>query len=83
MTHARSEELDWEGMSLEDILTLAIHDEFEARDYYHRAAAMAATPHTRKMFEGLSAMEQGHADQLQKELDEIRLQHDMEAGMAD
>jgi rubrerythrin len=83
MTRTRPEELDWEGMSLEDILTLAIHDEFEARDYYRRAAGLAATPHTRKMFEGLSAMEQGHADQLQKELDEIRLQHDLEAGMAD
>ena len=83
MPHTRPDDLDWNGMSLEDILTLAIHDEFEARDYYRRAAALAEQPHTRKMFEGLSAMEQGHADQLQKELDEIRLQHDLETGMAD
>jgi rubrerythrin len=79
----RPEELDWEGMSLEDILTLAIHDEVEARDYYRRAAALAAEPHTRRLFENLSAMEQGHADTLQKELDDLRMQHDLEAGMAD
>jgi rubrerythrin len=83
MTRTRPEDLDWDTMSLEDILSLAIHDEFDARDYYRQAAAQASTPHTRRMFESLSAMEQGHADQLQKELEDLRMQHDLEAGMAD
>jgi rubrerythrin len=83
MTSARNDNLDWEAMSLQEILELAIHDEIEARDYYRRAASQVEDPRTRRMFENLSLMEQGHADQLQRELDEIRLQHDMEAGMAD
>jgi hypothetical protein len=35
------------------------------------------------MLLGLSEMEQGHADTLRKELDELRLQRDLETGMAD
>ena len=58
-------------MSLEDILELAIDDEIEARDYYRRAADHAGNTHTRRMLSGLAAMEQGHADTLRKELDEI------------
>jgi rubrerythrin len=39
--------------------------------------------HTRKILLSLSEMEQGHADTLRKELDELLLQRDLEAGMAD
>ncbi len=83
MTHGRPETLDWSTMSIEDILTLAIADEEDARDYYTRAAALAGSMHTRRVLLDLAAMEQGHADQLRKELDDLLLQREMEAGMAD
>ncbi len=70
-------------MSLRDILEYAIADEEDARDYYRRAADLAGSVHTRKVLLSLSAMEQGHADTLRAELDELALQHDLEAGMAD
>ena len=70
-------------MSIQDILELAIADEEEARDYYRRAADLTGNMHTRRVLLSLSAMEQGHADTLRKELDELPLQRDLEAGMAD
>jgi rubrerythrin len=70
-------------MSLQDVLEIAIEDEEEARDYYKRAAELTGNPHTRQMLLGLSDREQGHADQLRKELDELILQRDLEAGIAD
>jgi len=70
-------------MSIQDVLELAIADEEEARDYYRHAADLTANPHTRKVLLDLSAMEQGHADQLRKELEELQLQRDLEAGIAD
>lgn len=79
----RNEALNWNEMSMRDILELAIADEEEARDYYRHAAALAGTPQTRRMLLGLSDMEQGHADQLRKELEELLLQRDTEVGMAD
>ena len=83
MPHGRRENLDWGAMSIEEILELAIADEVEARDYYRRAADLAGSVHTREVLLSLSEMEQGHADTLRKELDELLLQRDLEAGMAD
>ena len=83
MPHGRRENLDWGAMSIEEILELAIADEVEARDYYRRAADLAGSVHTRKILLSLSEMEQGHAETLRKELDELTLQRDLEAGMAD
>ena len=70
-------------MSLEDVLEIAIEDEEEARDYYRRAAELTGNPHTRQMLLNLSDMEQDHADQLRKELEELILQRGLEAGSGD
>jgi rubrerythrin len=70
-------------MSIREILELAIADEEDARDYYRRAAGLAGCMHTRTVLLSLSAMEQGHADTLRKELDELLLQRELETGMAD
>jgi len=70
-------------MSIQEILELAIRDEVEAREYYLHAATLAGNTHTREMLLKLSAMEQDHADQLRKELDELRLQSELETGIAD
>jgi rubrerythrin len=83
MKHEPTESLNWGDMSMEDILELAIADEEDARDYYKRAAELAGSSHTREMLLRLSAMEQGHADELRKELNELLLQRDLEVGMAD
>jgi rubrerythrin len=83
MPHQRKEQVNWTEMSIQDILELAIADEEDARDYYRRAAELAGSLHTRRVLLSLSEMEQGHADQLRKELEELMLQRDMEAGMAD
>ena len=83
MPHPRSESLDWNAMSIEDVLTLAIEDEEQARDYYHRAAGLTGNAHTRAMLVRLSEMEQGHADQLRAELQELRVQKELETGIAD
>ncbi len=83
MTHPPHTQLNWNEMSLQDILELAIADEIEARDYYHHAADLAGNMQIRRTLLGLADMEQGHADVLRKELDELSLQRDLEAGMAD
>ena len=83
MPHKGRGDLDWSAMSIQDILELAIADEVEARDYYRRAADLAGSMHTRKVLLALSEMEQGHADTLRRELEELVLQRDLEAGMAD
>lgn len=83
MAHPPHDKLNWNDMSLQDILELAIADEVEAREYYRLAADHAGNAHTRRMLLGLAAMEQGHADTLRKELDEFQLQRDLETGMAD
>jgi rubrerythrin len=38
---------------------------------------------TRRVLLGLADMEQGHAETLRRELEELRLQQDLEAGIAD
>lgn len=76
-------DIDWKEVSLEEILELAIADEEEARDYYAHAAQLAGNPHTHEMLVKLSVMEQGHADQLRAELEELRIERQEEAGMAD
>jgi rubrerythrin len=75
--------IDWRTISLEEILRLAIADEVEARDYYKHAAELAGNPHTRTLLLQLSVMEQGHADQLSRELEELLLQREEESGIAD
>jgi rubrerythrin len=70
-------------MSIRDILELAIADEEDARDYYRRAADLTGSMHTREVLLSLSAMEQSHADTLRRELEELVLQRDLEAGIAD
>ena len=83
MAHPRNESLDWNAMSIEDVLALAIEDEEQARDYYQRAAGLTGNAHTRATLLRLSEMEQGHAEQLRAELRELQLQKELEAGMAD
>ena len=83
MAHPPVEVMRWNEMSIQDILELAIADEEQARDYYHRAAELTGNMHTRRVLLNLSEMEQGHADTLRKELEELHLQRDIEAGMAD
>ena len=83
MTHPPHNQLNWNEMSLQDILELAIVDEMEARDYYRHAADHAGNMQTRRTLLSLADMEQGHADTLRKELDDLSLQRDLEAGMAD
>jgi len=83
MTHQRDDTVNWNDISIEEILELAIADEEYARDYYKHAAELAGSLHTRRMLMQLSEMEQGHADQLRKELDELTQQRGLEAGMAD
>jgi rubrerythrin len=83
MPHGRREDLDWTAMTIQEILELAIADEEHARDYYRRAADLTGSMHTRQVLLSLSAMEQGHADTLRRELEELVLQRDLEAGMAD
>ena len=83
MTHQRDDTVNWNEISIEEILEFAIADEEYARDYYQHAAQLAGNLHTRRMLMQLSEMEQGHADQLRKELDELLQQRELEAGMAD
>lgn len=70
-------------MSIQDVLELAIADEEDARDYYRRASAMTGNVHTRRVLMSLADMEQGHADTLRKELEELTIQKDLETGIAD
>lgn len=79
----RDELLNWEDMSIHDILELAIVDEEEARSYYTRAAGLAGNPHTRATLLRLAEMERGHAQELRAALEELEHQHEAEAGMAD
>jgi len=83
MTHQRDETVNWAEISLEEILERAIADEEDAREYYRHAADLAGNTHTRQMLMNLSEMEQGHAETLRKELDDLLLQRDLETGMAD
>jgi len=83
MAHPPHNALNWNDMSLQNILELAIEDEIEARDYYTVAAGHAGNTSTRQMLLGLAVMEQGHADALRKELEDLHLQRDLETGMAD
>lgn len=83
MTHQRHEEINWRDATLEEIFEFAIADEEYARDYYRNAADLAGNPHTREILLQLSDMEQGHADTLRKELEELSIERQEEAGMAD
>jgi len=83
MPHPPHEMLNWSEMSIQDILELAITDEEEAREYYLHAAESAGNSHTRRVLLGLADMEQGHAEVLRKELVDLQMQRDLEAGMAD
>ncbi len=83
MPPRRTDTINWNDISLQEILSLAIADEEDARDYYRRAAELAGSEQTRRMLLGLSTMEQGHADLLRKELDELEFQRDLETGIAD
>ena len=83
MPHQTHDNLNWNEMSIQDILKLAIADEEEARDYYRHAADLTGNMHTRRVLISLSDMEQEHADTLRKELEELLLQRDLETGIAD
>ena len=83
MTSHRNDSLNWSEMSMQDILELAIADEEDARDYYKRAAHLAGSLHTQRLLLQISEMEQGHADTLRKELVDLQMQRELEAGMAD
>ena len=83
MVHQRDDTVNWNEISIQEIIELAIADEEYARDYYKHAADLAGSLHTRRMLLQLSEMEQGHADQLRKELDELLQQRELEAGMVD
>jgi rubrerythrin len=83
MKPPRNQTIDWSNVSMEEIIEFAIADEEDARDYYAHAATLAGNPHTRDMLMKLSVMEQGHADALRAELDELRIEREEETGMAD
>lgn len=83
MVHERPEDVNWNDISIEAILELAIADEEYARDYYRHAVNHSGSLQTRRMLLQLSEMEQGHADQLRKELDDLLQQRELETGMAD
>lgn len=83
MPHPPHDQLNWDALSIQEVLALAIADEEEARSYYLHAAELAGNAQTRRVLLGLAEMEQGHAEALRKELEDLRLQHDLEAGMAD
>ncbi|HXF99168.1 MAG TPA: ferritin family protein [Bacteroidota bacterium] len=83
MSPLRTETINWNDITLEEVFELAIADEEYARDYYRHAAELAGNPHTRELLLKLSEMEQGHADSLRKELEELRIERQEEAGMAD
>jgi len=83
MPHQTHDNLNWNEMSIQDILKLAIADEEEARDYYRHAADLTGNMHTRRVLISLADMEQEHADTLRKELEELLLQRDLETGIAD
>jgi rubrerythrin len=83
MKHERNEAINWREISIEEILERAIADEEESRDYYKHAAECAGSIHTRRMLMNLSEMEQTHADQLKKELEDLLLQREIETGMVD
>lgn len=83
MNYLRTEAINWNEITLEEIFELAIADEEYARDYYQRAAELAGNPHTRELLLKLSEMEQGHADSLRRELEELRTERQEVAGMAD
>jgi len=70
-------------MSIRELLEWAVADEEDARDYYRRAADLAGNAHTRRVLLDLSEMEQGHAETLRRELEDLELQRDLESGMAD
>lgn len=83
MAHPRHDELNWSEMSIKDILELAIADEEEAKEYYRRAAELTGNVNTRRLLLSLSAMEDEHARQLRRELEELLLEREEETGMAD
>jgi len=83
MSRERAELLNWDDMSMQEVLELAIADEEDARNYYRRAAELAGNPHTRQTLLQLAAMEQGHADALRDELQDLLAQRELEAGLAD
>ena len=83
MAHPPVDAMRWDEMSIREILELAISDEEEAREYYRRAADLTGNMHTRRVLLNLSEMEQGHADSLRKELEELQLQREIEEGMVD
>lgn len=83
MGHQRNEDINWDEMSIEDILRLAIADEDDAQEYYRRAAERVGSIHTRRLLMSLSAMEKTHAEDLRRELQEVLLQRDEETGIAD
>lgn len=83
MSTMRPNAIDWTTTTLEEIFELAIADEEYARDYYKRAASLVGNPQTRALLLKLSAMEQDHAEVLRRELEELRIERQEEAGMAD
>jgi rubrerythrin len=70
-------------MSVEEILKLAITDEEDAQEYYSHAAKLVGDHHTRCVLLKLAEMEKGHAGELRNELDTLKVQRELEAGMAD
>ncbi|MGA9120715.1 MAG: ferritin family protein [Bacteroidota bacterium] len=80
---SRDRSLNWDTMSIRDILEFAIADEEEAREYYRHAAQLAVTPHTKLVLERLAEMEKGHAEALRAEISEMDAQRECETAMAD
>lgn len=82
MSH-RPSDMKWSEMSIEEILLYAIEDEEDAQEYYRHASTLTGNTHTRDVLLRLAEMEKGHAQVLRQELDELRLEREEEAGMAD
>jgi rubrerythrin len=80
---ARDRNLQWNELTVKDILELAVADEKDAEAYYLHASRLAGNPRTREMFLNLAEMEHGHASVLLRELEELEAQRECETGMAD
>jgi rubrerythrin len=80
---SRERSLNWNAVSIREILEFAIADEEDARDYYQHAAQVAVNPHTKNVLEKLAEMERGHAETLRAEIEDLDAQRECETAMAD
>ena len=79
MSHQHSDALNWNELSIEDILELAIADEEEAQEYYRHAAECVGNMHTRRMLLKLSEADSEVVRLTQELLDHVKAEQDIQA----